>query len=542
MRWIVLICLVGVFTLEAQLSLKAMKKEKRVAFVVVNDSYQELKNDKSSFKKNTINEFLKANGFKTIYLKNATRDEMVQALRKFRDILGEKAIALFYYSGHTARIDDINYLLPIDTLNDYRDAYKMKIELEAILNVMQRFSSRKNIVLIDSADNVTIRKKLNADKVKLSKTMTPKNTDLLASGRSNLISSYLNKNFTYKGLSNKTWFEDFKKINKKSFMKLSNNTFYFKVPNTLKPVKIKPSAEDILWADTVEVNTLQAYANYLAGFPIGKYIFQAQKYVENFEIKIDIHKKIKEALEEKDRQELAKRQREDEILMARLKAKEKRYVEPQMLKIQSGHFKMGCSTCGSYNEMPLHFVRINDAFSIGKYEVSNAEYNLYLIDIKKEKIDAEDMFPVVNVSWDNALAYAQWLSKKTGKKYTLPSEAQWEYVSRAGTTTKYFWGEQGTKFDAYAWGKNNSNLSLHKVGQKEPNKWGLYDLSGNASEWCIDDYRLDYTQKSRNKHKKIVRGGSYLSQSKDLRASFRFYKLDNSINKDIGFRLALNQE
>ena len=543
MRWIVMLSLLFVLTVEAKLSLKEMKKEKRVAFVIVNDSYQGVPKNWNIYKKNNMNEFLKEKGFKTIYLRNATRAEMIKSMRKFRDALTKDTIALFYYSGHTVEVKGVNYLLPMNTLNDFRDASKMKIKLSAILNVMARFSSRKNMVLIDTIDNATLRQKLKAKPISHTKIPTSVNTDLVITRTPNAINSYMTKKFSSKGLSNKVGFTEMKGVDKKVYIKLSKNTFYFDVPSSLKSVKPKPTAEDVLWTKMVVVNNMKSYETYLVYFPNGKYKVKAQKNMNEFQRKQDIETKIALALEEKKLQESIKIEQQKKVLAQKLAAKKKSltYLEPKMVKIEPGHYKMGCSTCSNHNERPLHYVSIKDTFYIGKYEITNEEYNRYLLFMKKEKIKADKKLPVIHISWNEAMAYSVWLSEKTGKEYTLPSESQWEYVSRANTKTKYSWGNQGSKSLSYAWEKNNSEAVLHKVGQKEPNQWGVYDFSGNASEWCKDDYRLDYTKKSVHSNKKVVRGGSFLSNSKDLRASYRFMKVANTQSKEIGFRLILKE-
>jgi len=515
-----------------------MKKESRVAFVVVNDKYQGLKKNSAVYGKNRINKFLKNSGFETIYLRNASRKEMIKALRTFRDSLTKDSVALFYYSGHTIQVKGKNYLLPIDTINDFRDAAKMKIELQAILHVMDRFSSRKNMVLIDNIDNEKMRKKFKVKKIGLSKVDVPANTDIVITNKANSISSFLTNSTLSKSASNKQKSKGFKSFDSSAYVKLTDNAFYFKVPNTLKPAKKKLSKEDNLWMSTIKKNTLKAYQVYRTNYPSGKYIAIAQMSIKGFENKIEIQNKIDLALQEKKREELEKKQKQKEILEAKKKAEA--YIEPELVKINPGNFKMGCSTCENHNERPLHFVSIKDPFSIGKYEVSNKEYNVYLLNINKPKNSAADDLPVVNVTWQDAVSYAKWLSEKTGKNYALASESQWEYVSRAGSKTKYAWGNQGSKFDAYVWGKKNSDLHLHKVGGKEANQWGVHDLHGNASEWCKDDYRLDYTQKSHNEHNKVLRGGSYLSDIKELRVSLRNSKSDTFKSNDIGFRLVLN--
>jgi formylglycine-generating enzyme required for sulfatase activity len=154
----------------------------------------------------------------------------------------------------------------------------------------------------------------------------------------------------------------------------------------------------------------------------------------------------------------------------------------------------GAISEGDFDEKPNHTVEITKPFYVGIYEVTNLQYELYDPEHKKlrgkdEGLSKQDDEAVINVNWYQAQAYCQWLSDKEGMPYRLPTEAEWEYACRAGTTTPYHTGN--TLPDSF---RKNATMAvkaeyvpLH-VGKISPNAWGLYDMHGNVEEWCHDWY------------------------------------------------------
>ncbi|MBL7806351.1 MAG: SUMF1/EgtB/PvdO family nonheme iron enzyme [Saprospiraceae bacterium] len=141
-------------------------------------------------------------------------------------------------------------------------------------------------------------------------------------------------------------------------------------------------------------------------------------------------------------------------------------------------------------------------------------------------------FPAATMTQQAALRYCQWLSDKTGDFYRLPTEAEWEYACRAGTSTSFYWGDKQAGADEYAWYFDNSSGSYQKVGTKKPNAWGLYDMHGNVAEWTLDFYSDQYftllDSSSTNplvfplkKHSRTVKGGSFEDYTPQLRCASR---------------------
>jgi formylglycine-generating enzyme required for sulfatase activity len=225
---------------------------------------------------------------------------------------------------------------------------------------------------------------------------------------------------------------------------------------------------------------------------------------------------------------------------------------PDMVEVPAGQYIMG-STDGDPDEKPTHQVTIPKPFAVGKFEITFAEYAQCGMDggCAKNKDPADEGWgkesrPVVNVSWNDVQDYLTWLSHKSGKNYRLLSEAEWEYAARAGTTTKYAFGDKIDRTQArFMTGKQGMGQT-ERVGSFAPNAWGLYDMHGNVWEWVMDCYRPNYDGApsdgsaliSANCKSRVLRGGSWDYDVQDLRSSVR-YKLPPFFRVDeIGFRVA----
>jgi formylglycine-generating enzyme required for sulfatase activity len=167
----------------------------------------------------------------------------------------------------------------------------------------------------------------------------------------------------------------------------------------------------------------------------------------------------------------------------------------EFVLIPAGEFDMGSPSDeeGRWSgEGPVHHVTIEDPFYMGKSEVTQAQWRAVMGD-NPSFFSGDDDLPVETVSWDDVQSFITKLNDKEGtNKYRLPSEAEWEYACRAGTTTRYSFGDSESELGDYAWYYDNSGGQTHPVGQKKANSWGLYDMHGNVYEWVQDCWHSDY--------------------------------------------------
>jgi len=225
----------------------------------------------------------------------------------------------------------------------------------------------------------------------------------------------------------------------------------------------------------------------------------------------------------------------------------------EMVPVPAGEFTMGAPAGdprAKKDEQPQHKVRL-DAFWMQAHEVTWDEYRLFMFAAqggeaarKDELVDAVsrptrpyvemsfgmgiDGFPAISMTQHAANKYAEWLSARTGEFFRLPTEAEWEYACRAGTTTEFPFGDDASKLGDFAWYAGNSTGKYQKVGTRKPNAWGLYDMLGNVMEWTLDQY-APYTAaaqvnpwvKATQPYPNAVRGGSWNDPPEMLRCTAR---------------------
>ena len=231
-------------------------------------------------------------------------------------------------------------------------------------------------------------------------------------------------------------------------------------------------------------------------------------------------------------------------------------LKTKMVPIPAGSFSLGSPATEKNREAqegPQQKISISP-FWMGVYEVTRDEFDVFYKDETtsvNEDVDAitrpspqyvdlswgmgkDGGYPVNSMSQLAAMMYCRWLYQKTGNFYRLPTEAEWEYACKAGTTTAYYFGDDASQLDKYAWYEKNSDDKFHVVGQKLPNAWGLYDMIGNVMEWTLDHYSEKryavlesttdpFAAPNNAKYPKTLRGGGFTETAEELRSSKRFH-------------------
>ncbi len=234
----------------------------------------------------------------------------------------------------------------------------------------------------------------------------------------------------------------------------------------------------------------------------------------------------------------------------------------EMISINGGNFKMGSPSYEANrmaDEGPVHEVFV-DSFWMGKFEITWDLFHLFMsreidenqaisninneVNLEVDAVSAAttpyvemsfgmgtDGYPAISMTQLSASKFCEWLSAMTGNFYRLPTEAEWEYACRAGSDTPYSFEDENQISD-YAWYDENSDGKYHKVGEKKPNPWGLYDMHGNVSEWTLDQYKpttyqrsdtliLNPLENATKLYPRVARGGSFMDRSYRLRSSAR---------------------
>ncbi|MBK8877048.1 MAG: SUMF1/EgtB/PvdO family nonheme iron enzyme [Haliscomenobacter sp.] len=370
-----------------------------------------------------------------------------------------------------------------------------------------------------------------------------------------------------------------------------------------------PHAEEAWWQRALLLNSAEAYDDYLDRYPGGRFARQALEALDHTEEDEFWHTVQRKDTRAAYRSYLDKysigRYRTVALERIAILRQHTALVEPfmkpqpetapranqpqqetpaRMVFVKGGTFEMGCTKeqgddCFD-KEKPAHNVTVKD-FHIGRTAVTVADFKAFIEDSRyktdaekqglsriwtgseykdgkgvnwrcdvsgKVRPESESDHPVIHVSWNDAVAYCQWLAQKIGQRYRLPTEAEWEYAARGGQESKGYKYAGSHNLGEVAWFDGNSGGKTHPVGTKKPNELGLYDMSGNVWEWCEDDWHGNYHGAptdgsawvdSPRASRRVDRGGGWDYTALHCRAVLRNDDTPSGCYGDLGFRLAL---
>jgi len=500
--------------LERSLKLSKMYEEKRVALIIGTNSYTSFSplknpiNDARSIKRSLVKK-----QFKILYAEDVSKREFKQMVKKFHNELLKGGTGLFFFAGHGIQVEGRNYLIAKDSEIEAKEDVEFEaISLDFISSKMKSAKNRLNIVILDACRNDPFSRGAggglaplqNARGMFVSYATEAGSVAQDGAGKNGVFTQalikYIDEPIPIEQMFKKVRQEVFTKTDEKQYPGVMNNLlgdFYFTLP------KSEPSQKKNI---QTAVNTKEKVSNIT---PV----------------------KTKKVVEEKQKVQAT-------------------YIKPHMIRISKGSFTMGDNnSVGDKDEQPVHTVTIKKDFYIGKHEVSFEEYDKYCADtdrpLAKSRKWGRGQQPAINVSWYDATAYAAWLSKKTGEKYSLPTEAQWEYVARAGKKNVYGFFSDSKSLKKLAWYKSNAKGKPHPIGKKQANHWGVKDILGNVREWCLDTYSKSYEYTSRDgsaysdeeEKFKVIRGGAWNQADSALRVSNRFWAAPTKKSNNDGFRL-----
>ena len=479
--------------------------EKRIALVIGNKSYsgggwQPLRNPINDA--NLMISTLRSVGFEVTYLTDASREQMLAAVNQLAEkINGNKqVVALVYYAGHGVEADGKNWLVPVNDRSTCRDDISANcIALDFVNQKLKNKGAAFNILISDACRNNTLPftcassgrdgsqngfVQFKAQGSCIAFSTAPNATAADGTGSNSpytasLAKAILGEDSRIEDVFSQV-FRDLQRLGQEPWQHNAfTGKFFFKMPTT--PVVVTPTPQP------------QPTPKYEPPVPP-----KNADYTESVS-----------------------------------------GVSFSMKYITGNSFSMGSSE--SDDEKPIHTVRVGNFF-MSKYEVTFNEYDAFCDATGRKKPKDEGwgrgIHPVIRVSWDDADAYCVWLSKKSGKEYRLPTEAEWEYAAKGGQFYKYS-GSDNIK--EVGWTSKNSSDKTHDVGQLEPNGFGLYDMSGNVWEWCSDWYK-EYPGSSGLTERtvlsyRVIRGGSWYDTADNCRTTYRYRDSPSFSRIAVGFRV-----
>lgn len=574
----------------------APASETRVALVIGNSAY------KSSPLKNPANDAtdiakeLQYLGFRVILRRDASQRDMKQAVREFSSELKRAQVGLFYFAGHGIQVKGGNYLVPVGVdIENEADAEDMSVDANYVLRTMEEAQVKVSIIILDACRNNPFARSFRSASRGLAQ-MSAATGSLIAfatapgsvaadgTGRNGLYTQYLLESLRQPNT-------DILKVFQRVRANVVKDTggkqtpwestslvgdFYFRPGDSVQVASLKPeavkiqSAEEVeqeFWSQIKDSKDAEDFEAYLKRYPQGRYEALASAALKR--LKRQPSNSVKPSTTAEVFQDCSDC--------------------PEMVAIPAGSFEMGSPSYEAgrnENESPVHRVSIR-SFAMGRNAITRGQFAAFINatsydaggrcwEIENGKFVERDgrnwrdpgfrqgdSHPAVCINWNDAQAYAAWLSRKTGKPYRLPTEAEWEYAARAGSNTARYWGESPDQACSHAnagdqtlrsqlagvtWATHNCTdgiVHTSPVSSFKPNDFGLYDMQGNVWQWVEDGWHENYNGAPSDGTAWVstdishpIRGGSWLSDPNSTRAAKRIRNVAAGRDSGNGFRLA----
>lgn len=542
---------------------------KRTALVIGNGAYQ------TSPLKNPVNDAtdmaarLRALGFEVTLKVNAGKRDMEEAIRVFGDTLKGGGVGMFYFAGHGMQVGGRNYLIPVDArIETQSDVEYEGVDAGRVLGKMEDAGNAFNIVVLDACRNNPFGRGFRDQAAGLAQVTAPTGSFIAyatapgsvaadGEGRNGAFTAALLEALNEPGLSVEGIFKRVReRVARETGRKqvpwdsssLVGEFYFTSGAKKTEPVKsadgvvIDPKAVEAEYWNTIkESASPRDFEAYLKEYPNGAYASLARLRIS----------KLRAAA----KPEPAAPGAEQSFDIGGGQA-------VAMVLIQPGTFVMG-SENGDVGEKPMHRVTIGKAYYVGKYEVTQGQWEA-VMGTNPSYFKGDSRLPVESVSWADCQEFLRKLNSITDGRWRLLTEAEWEYACRAGST-----GDYAGNLDDIAWYGNNSGRTYidaqkvfdtdpgnytkrvvmdnaektHPVGTKRPNGWGLYDMHGNVWEWCSDWYG-EYTTGEQvdpqgpSGYARVDRGGGWGNSAARCRSASRDGNLPDSRNYILGLRLA----
>jgi formylglycine-generating enzyme required for sulfatase activity len=508
----------------------------RVALVIGNGAYAQAPLPSAPVDARAVADALRDAGFDVVYLENARRAQIEGAIDAFTHKLERGVMAVVYLSGHALQFQERNFFVPLDAkIASAADIRRESIDIDLLLDPLIVARPIGSAVILDASRANPWQRAVSERQRGLAAQDPLEGVVLVYSAEpgkvvrdtpqaASLFSAELVKAIKTPGIG----FEAALRQTRSAIKRASGGeqvpwqssvaskdlviTPAHKLPDTTDPVELG------YWNTIKNSETPADFQAYLDSYPRGRFAALA-------------HARLNE---------IATKPLEKPVEQARAPTQKPASIRdcaqcPELVLIPSGSFTMGTGDQLSF-ESPVHHVSIARPFYLGRRELTFEEWDACLADggcsfRPDDRGLGRGLRPVTDVNWEDAKAYVAWLSRKTGRTYRLPTESEWEYAARGGTTTAYPWGQAVETDRANCLGCNPKPLNnTVDTGRFPPNAFGLFDMAGNAAEWVEDCWNDSYRGVPADGsafikphcQERVLRGGSFNNDPRYLRSAARF--------------------